>query len=444
MLNRLTIFLIISFALCISSEAQNSTQSPYSLTGIGELKFNGFNEHKGLGGVSRSLVDPYSFSPLNPASYANTSTTGFVAGMSTRIGSLNTATESSEVGYGNFDNFALVFPFGTEKPMAISLGAYQLSQVGYDVRNRFNADTPSYYNLFKGTGGINRVYFGYAITPLKNLSIGGNVNFNYGNIQTLAAKVYPNTDDYFSFSDETLYSYRGIDFDLGVQYTVHQKDSSGRIKFGHTFAGTFHTKSSLVGDGYRYSETFFGRAFDQGNLLPIDTLIFQPSLKDTLNTPIGFAAGYSWKFSDKLTVSLEGEWNKWSDLTAKINGLQYFDNVKYAVGVSYIPNPTYTKDVGYLAKIRYTAGYRTEKLYYNFGGVELNEVGISFGLGLPIVNSYRDIETGTKKLIISRINIFGEYMTRGTTDNGLIREDYFNIGIGLNFNDKWFQKNKYR
>jgi hypothetical protein len=43
----------------------------------------------------------------------------------------------------------------------------------------------------------------------------------------------------------------------------------------------------------------------------------------------------------------------------------------------------------------------------------------------------------------SSMNLGIEYGSRGTTSNGLIKEDYFSINIGLLFNDKWFRKTLY-
>ena len=89
--------------------------------------------------------------------------------------------------------------------------------------------------------------------------------------------------------------------------------------------------------------------------------------------------------------------------------------------------------------MRYSAGLRYENLYYVFNNTPSTELGISFGLGLPIVKSVRIVEE--KVAIVSTINIILEYIKRGST--GLIQEDYFKIGLGLNLNDKWFTKRKY-
>jgi hypothetical protein len=43
----------------------------------------------------------------------------------------------------------------------------------------------------------------------------------------------------------------------------------------------------------------------------------------------------------------------------------------------------------------------------------------------------------------SNINLGFEVGRRGTTNAGLIQEDFFSIRLGLSLNDRWFVKNKY-
>ncbi len=417
--------------------AQTGTNSPYSISALGELKFAGFTQHKAAGGTSRAQVSDNSFSPINPATYANIDFTIFNAGLYTNFGQLQTSDGSANTQSGNFSNFAMAFPFSTNKKMGVSFGTYQYSDVGYDIKNTVNTDTPSYYNLFKGSGGINKVYVGYGIEAFKNFTIGANANFNFGSIQSATAKVYPNTDKFFSQSDETYFAYSGFDFDLGVQYSVQTKNLK------HTLGATYHTQADLKGDGYRYVETFFGRKFNQGSLTPIDTILFDDNLVNNVVKPAGFGVAYSVKNGDKWSVSAEMEQNKWSGVTNKLNGKNFFNNVKYAFGATFVPVPKYEDDNNtYFKKVKYYIGGRYENLYYNFFNQQLNEVGISFGLGLPIIKEAR---TEEKKIpVVNRVNILFEYVSRGTTDNELIKEGYFNIGVGLNMNDKWFTKRKYR
>ena len=54
---------------------------------------------------------------------------------------------------------------------------------------------------------------------------------------------------------------------------------------------------------------------------------------------------------------------------------------------------------------------------------------MNFGLGLPVSSS--------------SINLGFEFGKKGTTSNGLIEENYFNLSVGLSLGDySWFKKRK--
>jgi len=62
---------------------------------------------------------------------------------------------------------------------------------------------------------------------------------------------------------------------------------------------------------------------------------------------------------------------------------------------------------------------------------DINEFGISFGVGLP---------AGRR---LSNINFTFEFGQRGTTNSGLVQENFFNAGISLSLNDIWFIQSKF-
>ena len=79
----------------------------------------------------------------------------------------------------------------------------------------------------------------------------------------------------------------------------------------------------------------------------------------------------------------------------------------------------------------YRAGIRYEDTGIMIRNESINDFGISFGLGLPVGRS------------LSNLNVGFEFGKRGTTDSGLIKENYANFHISLSLNDKWFIKRKY-
>ena len=436
--------IVLLFA-SLSAVAQSGTSSPYSIAGIGELKYGGFNQHKGMGTTSIAQRSKNSFSALNPASYANLGFTILDVGAGLSLGKLTT--ENSDPSFtraGNFNYFAMAFPIAAKKKMGVSFGTNQFSDVGYTIRNN-RVDTPSYYNQYGGSGGLSRVYVGYGIEVIKNLNIGFNANYIFGNVASANTTIYPSSVTRFSFIDETYFAYGGASLDFGAQYTVQQsiqKDNKDVVRLDHTIAASYQGATQLIGDGYRFSQTVVGTRFALGEEVPIDTILFEDNKRDTTTKPIGFTLGYTLKYGDVWTLSIEAEQNLWSGVTDSRSGNTFFDNTRLAAGFSIVPLPKYGDKGNFLKKVEYRLGARYENLYYNFAGNQISEVGISFGLGLPIVKSVRTEDE--KVAIVSRINLSAEYVKRGSTANQLIQEDYFNIGIGLNLNDKWFTKRKYR
>ena len=424
------------------ADAQTSTSSPYSIFGLGELKMGGFTQHHGAGGTSIALRDQNNFSYSNPASYSNVKFTIYNAGAGVSFGKMSDQITEAKTNSGNFSHFAMAFPLTTKKPMAFSFGVNQYSDVGYEIKNTVSTDTPSYFNLYNGSGGINRLYVGYGIALFNNFSLGGNLNMNFGNIQSRKYRVYPNSDKVYSFSDETFYAYRGLDFDLGVQYSV-QSGKKKENKINHTLGAVIHGGSILYGDGYRYAETFYGPSFRVGGSpASIDTLMYEDNKKDTMAKPLGIALGYTINKGDKWALSLEAEQILFSSVENRVTSSSFQDNMRYSAGFSLIPSPNYGERGSLLKHIRYSLGLRYEDLYYNFNAQRFQEFGISFGLGLPVVKSVRLEDE--KVPVVSRVNISAEYIKRGSSSNDFIQEDYFKIGLGLNLNDKWFTKRKYR
>ena len=445
MLKNKSYWTILLVLVSVSSFGQLGTSSPYSFAGLGELKQNGFTQHAATGGASIAQQSENSFTPNNPASLASVKYTVFDIGAYMSMGRLSTESESANTRTGNLSHFAMAFPFETKRKMAMSFGLNQYSDVGYEIENRFNNDTPSYYNILRGNGGIHRLFLGYGVQPIKGLNIGASVNYNFGSIQSAYAKIYPNTDARFSFSDETFFAYEGFDLDLGAQYTVYDSIRLARKKnvtLKHTLAGAFNTRSNLNGEGYRYSETFYGGDFDAGDPSTIDTIYYADNLKNVNQKPLSFSLGYTVSHGNKWSLSAEMERSMWSTIAprpASSNPISYRNNERYSLGFSIVPRPKYEEKGDFFWKVRYSAGLRYENLYYVFNNTPSTELGISFGLGLPIVKSVRIVEE--KVAIVSTINIILEYIKRGST--GLIQEDYFKIGLGLNLNDKWFTKRKY-
>jgi len=102
---------------------------------------------------------------------------------------------------------------------------------------------------------------------------------------------------------------------------------------------------------------------------------------------------------------------------------------KIRLGGFYIPK--YNSLTSYFKRLVYRGGFRYEQTGLTIDNQSIDEFGISFGVGMPVGR------------LFSNINLGFEYGQRGTTDFGLVKEDFFNFSIGLSLNDKWFRQIKF-
>ena len=105
------------------------------------------------------------------------------------------------------------------------------------------------------------------------------------------------------------------------------------------------------------------------------------------------------------------------------------DSKRFSLGGFYIPK--YNSFTSYFDRIVYRAGLRYENTGLVLNNQSINDFGVTAGFGFPVGRNFTNLNLGV------------EYGQRGTTSKNLVRENYFNITIGLSFNDFWFKKRRF-
>jgi hypothetical protein len=121
--------------------------------------------------------------------------------------------------------------------------------------------------------------------------------------------------------------------------------------------------------------------------------------------------------------------SNFTNRTFTIDNVEFKDAAKVKIGGFYIPN--YNGIRRYWQRVVYRGGMRFEGTGLVVNGEDINEFGISFGVGLPSGKLFTNINLGV------------ELGSRGTTNSGLIKENFFNTFLSLSLNDKWFEKRYY-
>ena len=314
--------------------------------------------------------------------------------------------------FSNCGNFAVAIPMGK---LVSSFGLIPYSSVGYDTQNVVDDVTTRY----TGQGGLNKAFLTFAYRVSPNFSLGVDTNYNFGNIENTAFS--EQVDIELGAREQNRSDLLGFSFNFGARYkTMVSKNLQIQTAVAYTPETNFKAENS------RQRATVF--VLPSGSQVVREEI--EVAVEDTDFTfPSQLSVGAGIGKPKTWFVGLEYVNQKISNLTNRtfeLENITYTDATKYKIGGFYIPQ--YNSLTSYYKRIVYRAGIRLEETGINLNGQDINEFGISFGVGIPVGR------------LFSNVNVGFEIGKRGTTDFGLIQENFFNTFISLSFNDRWFDK----
>ena len=419
MVKKIVIAIIWSTACGIY--AQNGTVSPYSYFGIGDSRSVGTVENQMMGGLSM-YADSIHINLKNPAAYGKLRLTTYTAAISRKELRLKSYTDQERTSVTNLDYLSIGFPLG--KDFGMGFGLMPVSSVGYNlVSESTNANQDLVINEFSGEGGLNKVYVSLGYQIVKNLSLGATANFNFGTLKNQRVQSMENVQ--FGTLDRRTSKVNGLDFNFAANYTPSIKD-----KYILYTSVLVNTQANLVSENTQQIGSF-SQSRDR-EIEVIDVNLDAQYLKNTeLKIPTTTTLGLGFGEDKKWFVGAEYAFQGLSSFENRFLGadnLRYKDASSFAFGGYFVPD--YGSFSSYFKRITYRAGIRLDKTGMEVNNKDINNFGITFGLGLPLGGSF------------SNLNLGFELGRRGTTDADLIEESYLKINIGLSFNDRWFQKRK--
>lgn len=104
----------------------------------------------------------------------------------------------------------------------MSIGLLPYSSVGYSMAKADKdvaSEDAQNVTTFSGDGGLHQLYVGFGVKVLKNLSVGANVSYFWGEITRTARIAFPNNENAFAFQNVDYLSVRDYKLDFGAQYT---------------------------------------------------------------------------------------------------------------------------------------------------------------------------------------------------------------------------------
>lgn len=408
---KITIKPILLLAIVALSAIGSSAQinSPYSRFGLGLLQDNATAAQKQMGGVGYAMGSGRHINVMNPASYANADTLTFLFDMGVDFASIKQKEgDLKDTRYGGgLDYITMQVPIG--RWMGASVGLVPFSSVGYSFGNEITNG----HNAREGSGGLSQLYLGYAMRPFKGFSVGANFSYLFG---TVINDTYVNGDASSSLFEQVM-QVRDYRIQIGAQYSFNVGQDH------RVTAGIVYTpKKSLLGKAWvvKYDVSADSKA---------DTVDFG-RLRHNASIPETWGAGLSYTWKKRLLVEADFTYQPWSK--AKTMQLKNFEQTRYADRWQFSLGGEFTPSQrgSYLSRTTYRAGGFYNRDYMMVGDNHVREYGLSFGFGFPALASK------------TQINLGFEYRHRQATPNPLVQESYFNIRLGINFNELWFFQNK--
>lgn len=416
--------LILASLFCVMTAMAQNVQTPYSMYGYGLLSDRASSMQRQMGGVGVAMNSGRQINVMNPASYAYADSLTFLFDMGADLSFIwnQEGSAKEHATGGGLDYITMQFPLS--KNFGASIGLLPYSSVGYAFGNDVTHGTVEN----QGSGGINELYIGVA-GKIKGFSLGVNLSYDFGNIvnDVFTTPMSSTTNNNTKF--EHVMKVRDWNVVLGAQYTAWI-NRNNRMVVGVTYS----PKKTLLGDSWCTTQEITQDSKP--------TEVAKLKLKNNYELPNAIGAGISYMHErvSRLNVEFDMQWANWSKVkyspmysinnpsAVVFEGMVFNDRTRYAAGAEYVPKIRGS----YLQRVAYRIGgyYCDDYLKIKNNGVR--EYGVTAGFGFPTVEGKTVINLGL------------EWKNRQAHPLSLIKENYFNITLGINFNEVWFFKRKIR
>lgn len=442
-ITRINPFAVLILLLFLSSGvlAQKYTDSPYSRYGIGLLNNTSFNGNFGMSGTGYAWR-PYQYKPLiydslsrssaklndrgtnyinpkNPASFSNISLTTFEAGMLSRNVEYTSNNQRKVGSNTQLSHMALAFPLGEKWGMGLGIKPY--SSVGYDYESPGSINGNELNYVYEGNGGLNQMFIGTAFEFKRNFSLGFSLNYLFGSVIDSRRVIYgPNTINFFNTLDQRITTVSGFNFDLGFQYFKN------------------------IGTNYRIIAAFTASPIDQLNAEQSEVVrnysgrVGFENFKDTASSKLNENSkvniyptyGLGFAIEKKLNWIFSLDYTMHTRNSRAIDPGVTFSN-NYLINIGFEKYNDISAFGNYFKQLGIRTGAKYNSALLTVDGVDVKELGISFGLAFPLRKTF------------STLNVGIELGRRGEDKGGLTQEDFMNLQLGVTINDKWFIQRKY-
>lgn len=392
--HRIPLMLCSFCAASLSVVAQNNTNLPTSMYGVGELSTSDGGRYAGMGNIGIALNRAGFQNTLNPAAITRMDSTCFIfdVGASVSYARYSFQNDHSSSFMGNPNRFSIgcrILP-----RWYAMVGAAPYSSVGYIIQTEEEVEgmPGSYtYSLFEGSGGLYRCYLTNAFALTKRLSVGVNLGIILGTVTQSETQESAIVE--YESSKRAFYADFGIHYEFNT--TGSQKWAAGLVfapslQVNHENNLTYSNSSTSEGvDKSYHSRTQY---------LPMH-----------IGTGISMTTG-------RWVATADYNYLDWSRNTSSYTSMKYENQHKLNIGGTYITNPRLPRSTELMG------GIGLSNSYINLRGGKMQYLEVSAGASFPIRYSYLSLGATWRKQINSR--------------SSLMQESRFSVNLNITFGER--------
>lgn len=416
------------------------------MNGFGELAPRNYARNFGMGGTGIGMAGEYGVDPVNPGHYGNLKEPSFEMGVLHQRYYLTDGTEEELKKSTDLQNIAFGFPASDR--WTLSFGIQPFSHRFYDIRDTLEQEgIGEYAHTYQGKGRIQRLFVGNGYNIIQQgdsltLGIGFHMNYLFGTIEDQRTNEFESSA-VFNNEIKDKWSFSEFLFDVGVHFQkrigLHprKRDEEEMVPLQLMAGLTVDLPQTVTPERSFLSRTYGpeGRVKDTVRSLQDESY--------PMDFPLGIGGGIALKYDEKLTLTFDHRIRPWSSGKKNEEHPLFsegpYDRSETRAGLEYIPKNEYSQRASYFSYASYRLGARSIAEYSGYNGQQIQDLGISFGVGFPLVRSSSSY---------SMLNIGAEWGERGASGGGGLEEEFWRFSVGVSLSphraDQWFRKPKIR
>lgn len=401
---RISGLIIILVFLQAGFARSQSSSSPYSIFGLGLIEGNSLGPSKGMGGTGIAFRSATYLNVSNPASFSGLDSllSIFEIGLFGKYTSYASNTKNQSSIDANFKY--VVMGFRITPWMATSFGFTPYSTIGYNINTVADVEGSNlkYTKTFTGEGGVNRTFLSTSFKLTKNLALGVNASYLFGNVTHREV-----SDTYYYLLEDVTYL-SNFHLDYGLNYRFAIKDNNFSVGL-------------IFGDSKRLKAK---------NVMTIKTnteieVIEDRSDKYRIPRNYGIGLGFEREF---FKAGVDFERSIWEGIEFENSRIRSRNSDRISAGVEF---PSFGPNKGTNRMFLYRVGAEYRGSYFIINNTPINYYAVTFGTGIPL------------KGVLSVVNVSLEVGQNGMKKRDLFRENFATIHIDLSLRDLWFIKRRY-